>query len=128
MAALALGVLFFAPPALHAAAPVGGYTADNVIPAAQITQATDGSGRVDSLTLEQVRRLHRSLRRVLREAVYSGGTTLSDYLDPRDRRGTFQWKLHVYGHQGEKCFRCGGPIQKSVVAQRGTHFCPRCQV
>jgi formamidopyrimidine-DNA glycosylase len=80
------------------------------------------------LTLEQARKLHRAIRRILREAIYSGGTTLSDYLDPRDRRGTFQWKLHVYGRQGEHCFRCGERIQKSVVAQRGTHWCPRCQV
>jgi formamidopyrimidine-DNA glycosylase len=108
----------------RAVAGVGNIYADESLFRAGIRPET----RAGDLTREQARRLHRSLRRVLREAVYSGGTTLSDYLDPRDRRGTFQWKLHVYGRQGEKCFRCGEPIQRSVVAQRGTHFCPSCQV
>ena len=79
------------------------------------------------LTLEQSRKLHRAIRKVLREAIFSGGTTLSDYLDPRDRKGTFQWKLRVYGREGEPCSRCQTPIQKTVIAQRGTHLCPRCQ-
>ena len=105
-------------------AGVGNIYADESLFGAGIRPETQAG----ELTLEQARKLHRSVRRILREAVYSGGTTLSDYLDPRDRRGTFQWKLHVYGRQGEACFRCGGQILKSVVAQRGTHWCPRCQV
>jgi formamidopyrimidine-DNA glycosylase len=79
------------------------------------------------LTADQVKTLHRSLRKVLREAIFSGGTTLSDYLDPRHQKGSFQWKLHVYGRAGESCYRCGSAIVKSVVAQRGTHWCPKCQ-
>jgi formamidopyrimidine-DNA glycosylase len=79
------------------------------------------------LSLELSRKLHRSIRKVLREAIFSGGTTLSDYLDPRDRKGTFQGKLRVYGREGDRCFSCRTPIQKIVVAQRGTHLCPRCQ-
>ncbi|MBM4377502.1 MAG: DNA-formamidopyrimidine glycosylase, partial [Deltaproteobacteria bacterium] len=27
----------------------------------------------------------------------------------------------------EPCPRCGTPIEKLVVGQRGTHVCPRCQ-
>jgi formamidopyrimidine-DNA glycosylase len=33
----------------------------------------------------------------------------------------------VYGREGEPCVNCGTPIRKILVAQRGTHFCPRCQ-
>jgi formamidopyrimidine-DNA glycosylase len=33
----------------------------------------------------------------------------------------------VYGKQGASCPRCGAEIRRVVVAQRGTHFCPRCQ-
>ncbi len=83
--------------------------------------------QADSLNWEQVQRLHRSIRKVLREAIYSGGTTLSDYLDPRHRSGSFQRELQVYGRAGQACFRCGTAIQKAVVAQRGTHWCPHCQ-
>ncbi len=108
----------------RAVAGVGNIYADESLFRAGIHPETPAG----DLTPEQARKLLRAIRRVLREAIHSGGTTFSDYLDPRDRRGTFQRKLHVYGRQGEPCFRCGGLIQKSVVAQRGTHFCPRCQV
>ena len=104
-------------------AGVGNIYADESLFRAGIRPETQAG----ELTQEQAGKLHRAVRKVLREAVHSGGTTLSDYLDPRDRRGTFQWKLHVYGRQGEPCFRCGDRILKSVVAQRGTHWCPRCQ-
>ena len=42
--------------------------------------------------------------------------------------GSFQFFLQVYGKTGEKCGRCGTPIEKTVVGQRGTHYCPKCQV
>jgi formamidopyrimidine-DNA glycosylase len=79
------------------------------------------------LTQKEVRALHRAVRRVVREAVLQGGTSVSDFLDPKHRRGTFQLALRVYGRSGQPCLRCGETIQKSTVAQRGTHWCPRCQ-
>jgi formamidopyrimidine-DNA glycosylase len=33
----------------------------------------------------------------------------------------------AYGREHEPCTVCGAPIRKILVAQRGTHFCPRCQ-
>ncbi|HBV07589.1 MAG TPA: DNA-formamidopyrimidine glycosylase, partial [Enterococcus faecalis] len=41
--------------------------------------------------------------------------------------GTFQVALNVYGQTGLPCNRCGTPIVKTKVAQRGTHYCPQCQ-
>lgn len=106
-----------------ALAGVGNIYADESLFRAGILPRTEAK----RLSTAQAGKLHRSLRKVLREAIYSGGTTLSDYLDPRHRTGSFQWKLHVYGRAGETCFRCGSTIVKSVVAQRGTHWCPGCQ-
>ena len=79
------------------------------------------------LTQEQIKRLHRSIRKVLNEAIYRGGTSISDYVDPRHRKGTFQLVLGVYGREGKPCLKCRTLIKKDVVAQRGTHWCPRCQ-
>jgi len=33
----------------------------------------------------------------------------------------------VHGREGEPCFYCGTPIEKTRVGGRGTYFCPRCQ-
>jgi formamidopyrimidine-DNA glycosylase len=64
---------------------------------------------------------------VLTEAVADGGTTLADYRDAHGERGSHQHRLQVFRRDGQPCRLCGTTIQRSVVAQRGTHACPTCQ-
>lgn len=82
------------------------------------------------LTPEEARRLHAAIREVMAEAVAVGGSTLADhtYAQPDGTPGGFQLRHNAYARDGEPCARCGEPIEKTVVAQRGTHFCPSCQV
>lgn len=82
---------------------------------------------VDDLDLEEIQRLHSSIREVLRAAVENRGTTLRSYRDSDGRRGRNQERLAVYGREGEACPRCGQPIERDEVAGRGTHYCPACQ-
>jgi len=46
---------------------------------------------------------------------------------PDGQRGDFQILHRVYGREDEACVNCETPVKKIVVAQRGTHFCPKCQ-
>jgi formamidopyrimidine-DNA glycosylase len=71
--------------------------------------------------------LHAAIREVLLESIESGGSSVSDYVDSDGRRGSFQLRHRVYGREGEPCPACGAPVRRILVAQRGTHFCPRCQ-
>jgi formamidopyrimidine-DNA glycosylase len=64
---------------------------------------------------------------VLTLAIQHGGSSISDYVDANGNRGWFQMLHRVYGREGEPCRQCGTPIRKIIVAQRGTHYCPRCQ-
>ena len=66
-------------------------------------------------------------RRILTRAIKARGTTFRDYRRTDGASGEFQVKLSVYGRQGEKCRVCGTAIRRIEVAQRGTHFCPKCQ-
>jgi formamidopyrimidine-DNA glycosylase len=66
-------------------------------------------------------------RRILTRAIKSRGTTFRDYRRTDGASGEFQLKLSVYGRDGEKCRVCGTAIRRIEVAQRGTHYCPRCQ-
>jgi formamidopyrimidine-DNA glycosylase len=75
------------------------------------------------LDREQVRRLHRGIRDVLRLAIRSHGTTI-DWIYPG---GWMQRRLNVYGRTGQPCRTCGTPIVALRIGQRGTHICPRCQ-
>jgi formamidopyrimidine-DNA glycosylase len=80
-----------------------------------------------SLTREELRRLHGSVQQVLREAIASGGSSVSDYVGAEGERGFFQMQHRVYGREGEPCLVCGTPVKKIVAAGRGTHYCPKCQ-
>jgi formamidopyrimidine-DNA glycosylase len=82
---------------------------------------------VDSVGPDELKVLRRELGKVLRSAIRARGTTFDDfaYVDAYGRRGAFTPK--VYGRDGQPCIRCGGPITKLVVAQRGTHVCDVCQ-
>ena len=79
------------------------------------------------LTRERGARLHRAIQEVLIESIETGGSSVSDYVDSDGRRGSFQLRHRVYGKEGEPCPACGSPIRRILVAQRGTHFCPKCQ-
>jgi formamidopyrimidine-DNA glycosylase len=81
----------------------------------------------DTLTDLEVRRLHRTVRQVLREGIANRGASFSDYVDARGEEGTNQERLAVYRRTDQPCFRCGQPIRRIVVGQRSTHYCPRCQ-
>ncbi len=76
---------------------------------------------------EAVRRLRTAIRRVLTEAIQAGGSSISDYRDADNARGSFQDRHRVYGREGCPCPNCSRPIERLVVAGRGTHLCPRCQ-
>lgn len=72
-------------------------------------------------------RLCDSVRAVLAEAIEHRGSSISDYVDADGNRGGFQLLHAVYGREGEPCTVCGMPVRRIVLAQRGTHYCPRCQ-
>ncbi|MGH7727594.1 MAG: bifunctional DNA-formamidopyrimidine glycosylase/DNA-(apurinic or apyrimidinic site) lyase [Vulcanimicrobiaceae bacterium] len=80
-----------------------------------------------ALTGPQRRRLHRAIDDVLRRAIEMRGSSIDDYVDAEGLRGGFQNALRVYGREGEPCRRCGRPIARTVLAQRGTWWCRTCQ-
>ena len=74
-------------------------------------------------------RIAAATRRVLGEAVRCEGSSIGDetYRTVRSRPGRFQRRHRVYGRAGQPCRGCGTPIERIVLAQRSTFFCPRCQ-
>jgi len=72
-------------------------------------------------------KLHQAIQEILRLAIEHRGSSISDYVDADGQRGFFQVMHRVYGRGGEPCLKCGTPVRRIVVGQRGTHFCPQCQ-
>ena len=79
------------------------------------------------LSAEAARRLHRAVKKVLKRAIELQGTSFRDYIDIEGRPGNFLPRLRVYQRTGEPCVICGTPIRRILVAQRSSHFCPKCQ-
>ncbi|MBV8198703.1 MAG: bifunctional DNA-formamidopyrimidine glycosylase/DNA-(apurinic or apyrimidinic site) lyase [Candidatus Eremiobacteraeota bacterium] len=81
-----------------------------------------------ALTKPAVARLHSAIVDVLQRAIASRGTSVDDYVDAEGQRGSFQNDLAVYARAGQPCRRCmTGHIVRSVLGQRGTWWCRRCQ-
>ena len=72
-------------------------------------------------------KLREALQQVLRHAIELGGSSVSDYVDADGVRGFFQLEHCVYLRTGQPCLVCSTPIQRILLAGRGTHFCPVCQ-
>ena len=85
------------------------------------------AARCDRLTRPRIAALRKAIVSVLGRAVKNRGTTLRDYTDASGARGRNQFKLFVYGREGEACVSCATRIRRTVDGGRSTFFCPRCQ-
>jgi formamidopyrimidine-DNA glycosylase len=83
--------------------------------------------RAAAITREQLGKLHRAVREVLREAIALGGSSISDYVDADGEEGFFQLQHRVYGREGEPCLVCRTAIRRVVLAGRSSHYCSKCQ-
>ena len=83
----------------------------------------------DSLSVQEVRRLYRSVVEILHDAIKHGGTTMSpdDWHDLHGAAGGYIDYLQVYGRDGEACRRCRDTIVKAKFGGKNTYFCEQCQ-
>jgi formamidopyrimidine-DNA glycosylase len=83
--------------------------------------------RTDSLDENDVERLHRGIRHVLRQGIEREGASINTYLKPDGEKGEMQEDVRVFRRTGEPCYICGETIERIVLGGRSTHFCPNCQ-
>jgi len=83
--------------------------------------------RAAAITREQLGKLRRAVREVLREAIALGGSSISDYVDANGEEGFFQLRHRVYGREGAPCLVCGTAIRRVVLSGRSSHYCSKCQ-
>jgi formamidopyrimidine-DNA glycosylase len=107
----------------HIVVGVGNIYANEALFRAGI-RPTRAAGRI---ARERFGPLVTAIRDVLAEAIAEGGTTLRDFVGSDGNPGYFRTALKVYERDGSPCERCGTPIERRVLGQRATYFCPRCQ-
>lgn len=68
------------------------------------------------------------IKKVLAEAIVSGGSSLKDHRRTDGELGYFQHSFQVYGREGETCVQCHSQQIKRIVQQgRSTFYCSSCQ-
>lgn len=102
-------------------AGVGNIYADEALWRARIHPASRRVGP------DRAAALHAAIVTVLTAAVQREGTTFSDYQMVNGQSGRYATFLTTYGQHGRPCRRCGTTLRRTVIAQRGTTYCPGCQ-
>jgi len=65
-----------------------------------------------------------AIRSVLSDGIANKGSSI----DRVFRGGKYQEQFLVYHRKDQQCYTCGSTIRRIIVGQRGTHFCPTCQI
>ncbi len=83
--------------------------------------------RCDKIRADEYPKIYAAIRLVISGAIQSGGTTFQGgYRDTSGERGMGVSNLVVFWQK--TCQLCKvTPVKKTVLAQRGTYHCPRCQ-
>ena len=80
-----------------------------------------------SLSFQQIEQLVIEIKRILKQAIDLGGSTLRDYSNAMGENGYFQQTLLAYGRAGEMCVNCETTLENLKLGQRASVFCPQCQ-
>lgn len=95
--------------------------------------------RSNNLSLVQISRLHRAIRKVLLEAIRLGSTVPLTFASKESGNnlfyygandagiGSYEERLRVYDREGKGCLNCGATIQRVYQAGRSTFYCETCQ-
>ena len=81
-----------------------------------------------SIKPEKIAALVAAIKKVLKDAIAAGGSTLRDHAQATGDPGNFQHHFLVYGREGKPCkLGCPGTVKRIVQAGRSTFYCPKCQ-
>ena len=83
--------------------------------------------QVKTLDKKEIHLLFANIKKILKAAVQSGGSSVRSYLDALGQKGGFAKYHKVYQKTGQKCAKCGSIIQRIRLGGRSAHFCPKCQ-
>ena len=102
-------------------AGIGNIYASEILFDAKISPMIKGK----NLNKYQIGTIILSIKKILKKAIKSGGSTINDYVSPDGTLGNFQRNFRVYGKEGKIIH--GHKIEKKVLYGRSTFFCPGIQ-
>jgi formamidopyrimidine-DNA glycosylase len=81
-----------------------------------------------SIRQDRLPALVTAIKKVLKDAIAAGGSTLRDHAQATGDPGNFQHHFLVYGREGKPCkLGCKGTVKRIAQSGRSTFYCPKCQ-
>ena len=84
---------------------------------------------VKTLRESEIYKIVKFTKKVLKNAINFGGSSIKDFSNSSGKKGLFQQYFKVYGKKGEKCStkNCIFKIIRIVINNRATFYCSKCQ-
>tara|TARA_B100000212_G_C27330149_1_gene514218 strand:- start:387 stop:1247 length:861 start_codon:yes stop_codon:yes gene_type:complete len=81
------------------------------------------------ITDKDIRKLIRVIKKILKNAIIAGGSTINNYHNSEGKSGSYQKNFHVYDRKGKECHRtsCNGKIRRITRSGRSIFYCSKCQ-
>ena len=76
---------------------------------------------------KELKRLISSIKKIIKNAIDLGGSSISDYVTATGDLGNFQNTFKVYGREKLNCLQCNDLIRKIRQNGRSSFYCPQCQ-
>ena len=85
--------------------------------------------RVENLKVFQIKKIVKFSKSVLKNAINLGGSSIKDFSSTNGKKGSFQQHFNVYAKNGDHCPNrsCKKKIIRSLISNRATFYCPKCQ-
>jgi len=83
--------------------------------------------KAGNVSIKRYDRLANAIKKILKQSIKQGGTTLRDFVNGDGKPGYFQQQLNVYGRTGQPCKKCKSIIKETKLVQRSSFYCPVCQ-
>ena len=85
--------------------------------------------KVNKLENFELKKLIKFTKKVLKQAIKFGGSSIKDFSSSNGKKGLFQQHFRVYGKKGESCSNtnCKSKIERTIISSRATFYCPKCQ-
>lgn len=80
------------------------------------------------ISFKNYKKLADAIKKILTEAIESGGSTIRDFLNSTGKPGYFVQQLQVYGRTGLPCNKCRILLEEIRISDRSSVFCPNCQI
>ena len=79
------------------------------------------------VSLDQYKTLVTHIKKILRQAIRAGGSSISDFEHMGGQKGYFQMQFSVYGRGGKDCPKCSHPLTLDRIGGRSSVWCRKCQ-